>query len=271
MMNAPVIALLTDYGDRDFFAASVKAVILSIQPEAKIVDITHAVRSFDVREGSFVLFGCFRFFPPGTIFVVVVDPSVGTSRPILLVKTKKYYFIAPDNGVLSHVLDADKPERIIRLSNEKFFLAGPGRTFEGRDKMAPAAAWLSHGCALEEFGPPLRSFKRFKISKPRFFKDSIVGHVLSIDKFGNYITDIPSEMVSKLLESERKGEPVLRLGKAVTTSFRKTFASSKKGELFYLPGSLGTIEIARREASAYAVLKVKQGARVEISLKSRRT
>jgi S-adenosylmethionine hydrolase len=124
---------------------------------------------------------------------------------------------------------------------------------------------------LEEFGPPLRSFKRFKISKPRFFKDSIVGHVLSIDKFGNYITDIPSEMVSKLLESERKGEPVLRLGKAVTTSFRKTFASSKKGELFYLPGSLGTIEIARREASAYAALKVKPGARVEISLKSRRT
>jgi S-adenosylmethionine hydrolase len=271
MMKAPVIALLTDYGDRDFFAASLKAVILSIQPEAKIVDITHAVRSFDVREGSFVLFGCFKFFPPGTIFVVVVDPGVGTSRPILLVKTSKYYFIAPDNGVLSHVLEADKPERIIRLSNEKFFLAGTGRTFEGRDKMAPAAAWLSHGCPLEEFGPPLRIFKKFKIPKPRFFENSIVGHVLFVDKFGNYITDIPSESVLRLLRSKGKGEPVLRLGKAMTTSFRKTFASSKKGELFYLAGSLGTIEIARREASAYSVLKVKPGARVEISLKSRRT
>jgi S-adenosylmethionine hydrolase len=270
MMTAPVIALLTDYGDRDFFAASLKAVILSIQPEAKIVDITHSVRSFDVREGSFILFGCYKFFPPGTIFVVVVDPGVGTSRPILLVKTSRYYFVAPDNGVLSHVLDADQPERIIRLSNDKFFLAGPGRTFEGRDKMAPAAAWLSHGCPLEEFGPSLRSFKKFKIPKPRLFKDSIVGHVLSIDKFGNYITDIPSESVLKLHGSKGRGEPVLRLGKATTTSFRKTFASSKKGEIFYLDGSLGTIEIARREASACSVLKVKPGARVEISLKGRR-
>ena len=268
-MKAPVIALLTDYGDQDFFAASLKAVILSIQPEAKIVDITHAVRSFDVREGSFILFGCFRFFPPGTIFVVVVDPGVGTNRPILLVKTSKYYFIAPDNGVLSYVLDADQPERVIRLSNKKFFLAGPGRTFEGRDKMAPAAAWLSHGCPLEEFGPPLRSFKKFKIPKPRFFKHSIVGHVLSVDKFGNYITDIPSESMSRLL-GKKGAAPALKLGKAMITSFRKTFASSKKGELFYLPGSLGTIEVARRESSAFAALKVKPGARVEIALRNRR-
>jgi S-adenosylmethionine hydrolase len=269
-MPSPVIALLTDYGDQDFFAASLKAVILSIQREAKIVDITHGIRSFDVREGSFVLFGCYKFFPPGTIFVVVVDPGVGTSRPILLVKTKKYFFIAPDNGVLSHVLDADKPERIIRLSNEKFFLAGTGGTFEGRDKMAPAAAWLSHGCAMEEFGPPLRSFKKFKISKPRFFKNSIVGHVLSIDKFGNYVTNIPSESVLRILGDKGMTTPALRLGKSVVTSFRKTFASSKKGELFFLAGSLGTIEIARREASAFAALKVKPGARVEISLKGRR-
>ena len=270
MMKAPVIALLTDYGGQDFFAASLKAVILSIQPEAQVVDITHAVRSFDVREGSFILFGCYRFFPSGTIFVVVVDPGVGTSRPVLLVKTSKYYFIAPDNGVLSYVLDADQPERIIRLNNEKFFLAGVGRTFEGRDKMAPAAAWLSHGCPLEEFGPPLRSFKKFKILRPRFFDDSIVGHVLSIDKFGNYITNIPSQSVSRLL-GKKGTTPALKLGKAVTTSFRETFASSKKGELFFLPGSLGTIEVARRESSAFASLKVKPGARVEISLKSRRT
>jgi S-adenosylmethionine hydrolase len=270
MMKAPLIALLTDYGDGDFFVASLKAVVLSIQPEAKIVDISHAVRSFDIREGGFVLFGCYKFFPASTIFVVVVDPGVGTNRRILLVETKKYFFIAPDNGVLSYVLDEEKPQRIIQLGNENFFLAGLGRTFEGRDKMASAAAWLSQGCALEEFGQALRSYKKFKIAKPRFSKDGIVGQVLYVDKFGNYITNIPSESVFKLIGDTRMKNPVLTLGKTVTSSFRKTYASSKKGEIFFLPGSLGTIEIARREASAFAAVKARPRARVKISLKSRR-
>lgn len=269
-MKTPTIALLTDYGTQDFFVASLKAVILSIMPEAKIVDISHHVRSFDIREGAFLLFGCFRFFPAGTIFVVVVDPGVGTKRGILLIKTRKYFFIAPDNGVLSYVLDQEKPERIIRLSNEKFFLNGPGLTFDGRDKMAPAAAWLAQGCRLEEFGPPLRDYVRFEIPKPRFLKNSILGHVLYVDKFGNLITDIPSERVVRLGEGVKKPGLSLRLGTAVVTSFQKTYGRSKKGEMFFLPGSLGTIEIACREASAFEVLKVNPGAPVKISARSLR-
>ncbi len=190
---------------------------------------------------------------------------------ILLVKTKKYYFIAPDNGVLSYVLDAEKPERIIGLSEEKFFLAGPGRTFEGRDRMAPAAAWLSQDCSLEEFGPPLRDYKKFKIPKPRFSKESVAGHVLYTDHFGNMITNIPSESIRRLRRSGKKGSPTLRLGTTVITSFRDSYASAKKGELFFLPGSLATIEIARREASAFEVVKAKPGARVEITFRSERT
>jgi hypothetical protein len=271
MMKAPIIALLTDYGDQDFFVASLKAVILSIQTEAKIVDISHHVRSFDVREGAFLLFGCYKFFPRGTIFVVVVDPGVGTRRRILLVKTKKYYFIAPDNGVLSYVLDAEKPERIIGLSEEKFFLAGPGRTFEGRDRMAPAAAWLSQGCSLEEFGPRLRNYKKFKIPKPMFSKESVVGHVLYVDHFGNMITNIPSQSIVRLRASAKIENPTLRMGTTVIASFRDTYASAKKGELFFLPGSLATIEIARREASAFEVVKAKPGARVEITFRSEQT
>lgn len=270
-MKAPIIALLTDYGDQDFFVASLKAVILSIQTEAKIVDISHHVRSFDVREGAFLLFGCYKFFPRGTIFVVVVDPGVGTRRRILLVKTKKYYFIAPDNGVLSYVLDAEKPERIIGLSEEKFFLAGPGRTFEGRDRMAPAAAWLSQGCSLEEFGPRLRNYKKFKIPKPMFSKESVVGHVLYVDHFGNMITNIPSQSIVRLRASAKIENPTLRMGTTVIASFRDTYASAKKGELFFLPGSLATIEIARREASAFEVVKAKPGARVEITFRSEQT
>jgi len=269
-MSTPIIALLTDYGSKDFFVASLKAVILGIQPEAKIVDISHDVRSFDIREGAFLLFGCFRFFPAGTIFAVVVDPGVGTERRLLLVETKKYFFIAPDNGVLSYVLNADKPERIVSLSNEKFFLAGPGRTFDGRDKMAPAAAWLSQGCALEEFGPPLRDYMKFEIHQPGFLKDSVVGHVLYIDKFGNLITDIPSESVSRLRAAGKKKALSLSLETAVITSFHETYTRAKKREIFFLPGSLGTIEIARREASAFEVLKTEPGARVEISPRSRR-
>jgi len=144
----PVIALMTDFGEDDFFVASLKGVIAKINPSARIIDITHRIPSFDIGAAGLVLSSSYKYFPPKTIFLVVVDPGVGSYRRILLAKTKNFFFIAPDNGVLSLVLDEEKVQKLIEVKNRKFFLPEVSSTFEGRDKMAPIAAWLSKRCLL---------------------------------------------------------------------------------------------------------------------------
>lgn len=251
---------MTDFGEDGFFVASLKAVILSINPEARIIDITHQVHSFDVRSAAFILFSCYKFFPGETIFLTVVDPGVGSWRRILLVETKNYFFIAPDNGLLSFVLENEDSPLIREVTNPRFFLSKPSRTFEARDKMAPVAAWLSTGVGCSEFGPQTSDYKKFVIPKPRLQEKEIVGSILYIDKFGNMITNIPGEMVC----GQTKGQiSLLTRGKEIT-SFEETFSSAKKGELFFLIGSLGLIEIATREASAAKKLKARTGDEVRI-------
>lgn len=263
-MDQPIIALLTDYGEDDFFVASLKAVIFNINPVVRIVDLTHSVKSFDIQGASFILYSCYKFFPAKTIFLTVVDPGVGSKRRILLLKTKKFFFIAPDNGLLSYVLDTERPEQVINVINKKFFLEVSQRTFEGRDRMAPVAAWLSRGVAIEEFGPVVSRCQKLKIPKPRYEKKSIYGHVLYIDKFGNLITNIPVAMVDRLQREEKKRGMILSCAGKKIRGFRETYSCAKKGELFFLPGSLGTIEIASREASALQKLKAERGEEVQI-------
>jgi len=262
-MRRPIIALLTDYGTEDFFVASLKGILLSIQPEAEIVDIAHSVPSFDVRRAGYLLASCYKTFPGGTIFVVVVDPGVGTKRRILVAKTKKYFFVAPDNGVLTEVLRAEKLEALVEAADDRFFLPGPGRTFDGRDRMAPIAAWLSHGCSLSELGPKVRSWKKIAILKRRFSAGSISGHVVYIDKFGNCLTDVPSERVRELGKRGRAEELILTVGDA-TANFRETYAGGRTNELIFLPGSQGTIEIAVKKDSAAARAEIAVGDRVLI-------
>ena len=165
-MKQPFIALMTDFGEDDYFVASLKGIIYRINPLARIINITHRVPSFDIAIGSFILFSCYRYFPVPTIFLVVVDPGVGSVRKILLAKTEKYFFIAPDNGVLSQVFEAERIEQMREVTNPQFFLHEISHTFEGRDKMAPVAAWLSKGVSCSEFGPEVKSYARIKVQKP---------------------------------------------------------------------------------------------------------
>jgi S-adenosylmethionine hydrolase len=264
------IALLTDFGEDDFFVASLKAVIAKINPSARVIDVTHRIPSFDTGTASFILFSCYRYFPAGTIFLTVVDPGVGSSRRILLAETEHYLFIAPDNGVLSRILEEEDGVRVRELKNKKYFLPEPSRTFEARDKMAPAAAWLSKGVAGSEFGPWVSLFKKFRIQKPRLRGKEIIGHVLYTDKFGNLITDIPAEMLDLLGAKTGKRSFVLRRGKKEIASFQESYSSVKKGETLFLIGSLGWIEISAREASASQKLKIKNGDAVKITGGSRR-
>jgi len=259
-MKFPVIALLTDFGDENYFVSSMKAVIVNINPLARIIDITHKIPSYDIYSGSFNIFAVYRYFPSKTIFLIVVDPEVGSSRKILLAEAGDYYFIAPDNGILSLVLQREKKRRIRAIKNDKFFLHEAGRTFDGRDRMAPVAAWLSNGVSCGEFGPEIKSYKKIDI-KPHSIKDNeIIGRVLYIDKFGNLITDIPSEMVASKAD-------IVIAGKIIS-NFEKNYVSAKKGEIFFLKGSLGFIEIALKEDSVSDKLKVR--VRDEVKVRIRR-
>ena len=263
-MKHPLIALMTDFGEDDFFVASLKGTILMINPSVRIVDITHRTRSFDPQMAGIILFSCYKYFSEGTIFLVIVDPGVGSSRKILLARTKNYFLIAPDNGLLTMTLEEEKALVLRSVENEKYFLPEGSTTFEGRDKMAPVAAHLSKGVPVEEFGPEVREYKKLEVKKAVLGNNEISGHILYTDKFGNLITNIPERLVQKLMGSQ--GEEILSFNVqgVEIPRLRRNYSSVKKGELLFLVGSLGFVEVAAREDSASQRLKAKPGDPVKI-------
>lgn len=262
-MDNPIIALMTDFGETDYFVPSLKGAIASINPLAKVLDISHSIPSFDVRAGNFVLFASYGFFPKRTIFVAVVDPGVGSARKILLVETEKYYFIAPDNGILSLVLEEEGVYHSREISNPKYFLRETGVTFNGRDKMAPVSAWLSLGLSPEEFGPLVKDIQKNELSTPNQTAGEIQGTVLYNDKFGNLITNIPFSLFDSLVRKHGRKAVRLIVGDNIL-EYGDFYSAVSIGEPVFLFGSLGLIEIAVREGSAFNTLKVKPGDSVKI-------
>jgi S-adenosylmethionine hydrolase len=268
-MNRPIIGILTDFGEEDFFVASLKGVIAQINPDARVVDITHRVPSFNILSGSFMLYAAYRYFPHKTIFLAVIDPGVGSSRKILCVETERYFFVGPDNGVLTMALEDEKIIQIVEATEAEYFLPHLTRTFEARDKMAPVAAWLSKGTPCEKFGPEIVTYNKLDIRKPKGKADNLVGRILHIDKFGNMITNIPAEMLEENLEGLDSRLLRLRLMREsgvdtpelrdLDIEHRKTYEEVEKGEALCLMGSLGFLEIAIREGSASECLKAKVG------------
>lgn len=263
-MENAFIALMTDFGEDDFFVASLKGTILKVNPAARIMDISHRARSFDPQMSGFILFACYKYFPEGTIFLIVIDPGVGSSRKILLAGTESYFFIAPDNGILTMTLEEEEALVLRSIENERYFLPERGTTFEARDKMAPVAAHLSKGVAVEEFGPELKEYMKLKVNKAGLRENEISGHILYTDKFGNLITNIPERLVQKFRESHEEKALSLKVMGVEIPRFNKSYSSVKRGELLFLVGSLGFIEVAAREDSASQRLKAKPGDPVKI-------
>lgn len=266
-MIVPCIALLTDFGLADHYAASLKAVILNINRRAVVVDISHEIPSFDVRAGAFELLAAYSYFPLGTVFVAVVDPGVGSTRKILLARTRKYAYIGPDNGILTPALTREKVWRAWSVENSRYFLPRPSWTFEGRDKMAPAAAWLSRGAALESFGPRVSDLRQLEwgVPGPQASTSEITGGIIHADKYGNLTTNIPEEMILKLASRRSFGElEVLVAGKKRIGVYKENYGAAEKGDLFFLVGSLGLVEISAREAAASRKIPAGRGDSVRI-------
>ena len=191
-----IITLLTDFGTRDGFVAAMKGVILNINPKIQIVDISHEVPPQDINCANFILYSYYRYFPKGTIHLCVIDPGVGTKRQILCVRTENYYFLAPDNGLLSLVLNEEKVRKIVSLSNRKYFLKPISATFHGRDIFASAAAHLSCGLKMEKLGERVSNLYLLKEAIPTISKrgTSLEGEIIHIDRFGNLVTNITNKV-----------------------------------------------------------------------------
>jgi S-adenosylmethionine hydrolase len=260
-MARPVIALLTDFGTRDHYAATMKGVALGICPDATLVDISHEVPAHDVLAAALELVATYRYFPPGTIFLVVVDPGVGSTRRGIAAEAGDYRFVAPDNGVLTAVLDEHPPKRVVELSERRYARPTVSRTFEGRDRFAPAAAWLAKGIELIALGRPAGAIFRLDLPQPLVEEDRIVGTVLRADRFGNLITNIDRKTFERLAG----GSLDIRVGDCPIAKVVSTYADAAAGEICALFGSTDHLEIAANGASAAEALELGRGAAVHIA------
>ena len=259
----PIITLLTDFGLKDYYVPSMKAVILSICPSATVVDISHEVSSFDVLEAAFVLCASYRYFPRGTIHVVVVDPGVGSARKALIFKTKNYYFIGPDNGVLTLATDLDGIVEVREIANRKFMLHEISRTFHGRDIFAPTAAHLACGAPMEEIGPVVSKYEKLSFQIPQKVSDEYQGSILHIDKFGNIITNILSSLIP---DAVKEVKLLLNNGKVYNIPLVNFYAEVPKGSILAIRGSSGFLEISINQGNAASTLKVNRGEKIILKL-----
>jgi S-adenosyl-L-methionine hydrolase (adenosine-forming) len=257
----PVIALLSDFGARDHYAGTMKGVILSICPEATLVDITHDVAAHDVLEGALQLAATYRYFPAGTVFLAVVDPGVGSARRGIAAEAGDYRLVAPDNGVLTEVLRETPPRRVVELSERRYARPTVTRTFEGRDRFAPAAAWLAKGTQLAALGRTVTDFHRLEIPVPVIEGAVLRGVVLTTDRFGNLVTNIDRKTFEAFA---KQGEFRILAGSESVGRLVSTYAEIPPGEVCALFGSSDHLELAANTASAAERLGLSRHAVVEI-------
>jgi len=264
---APVITLLTDFGPADAYLGCMKGVILNVCPHARVVDVSHSLPKFNIRYGAFVLMQVFRYFPNGTIHVAVVDPGVGTRRRPLVIETKRYFFVGPDNGVLTLAASEDGIKRVVEITSEKYILSGPSKTFAGREIFAPVAAHVANGVPLREIGPEVDRFQVLSIPKPKIAEGHVVGEVFVVDSFRNLITNLrPSDF-----EQGVKHGRLLKVevgGVARDIPFVGTYGDVGRGQALALVGSSGFIEIDINQGNASRVFKARQGTPVKITFSS---
>jgi S-adenosyl-L-methionine hydrolase (adenosine-forming) len=230
-----ILTLLTDFGTEDYYVAAVKGTVLRLAPGTELVDVSHQVPPGDIETAAFLLAAAAPAFPAGTVHLAVVDPGVGSGRRILAARTPAAWFVAPDNGLLTPVLDG--AVSIHSVENGDLFLPSPGQTFHGRDRFAPVAAWLLRGEPEAELGPEIGDPKRLSSPPPRRSAGRIAGRVIHVDRYGNLITDIPAGWLPP-------GPCRAEVGWRSTSRRAAHYAEIPAGEAAMIAGSLGTVELS---------------------------
>ena len=281
------MTLLTDFGNQDAYVGVMKGVITGINPLANIIDICHNIPPQDVFNAAYLLYTSYKYFPRGTIHVAIVDPGVGTERNIVCVKTKDYFFLVPDNGLLSFIVQEEKPKVIVRLTNDRYFLPSPSNTFHGRDIFAPVAAHLSLGVKPQQLGIKINQLEQLDIPKPvRKKTGQVEGQIIYIDRFGNLITNITQEYLVKGVGGQKsevgsqktdtfkkaskkkilsqRGTMETTIGKKKIMGLSKTYTDVQAGEPLALIGSAGFLEVSVNQGNAQKYFKADKGSKIII-------
>jgi hypothetical protein len=258
----PIITLTTDFGDGSPYVAAMKGVILSLNPAATVVDVTHRVPPQDVRYAALVLEDVSDRFPGGTVHVAAIDPGVGTDRALVFVRIGRQNYLAPDNGVLSRLARAMPPAKIIGLTEPDYWLHPVSATFHGRDILAPVAARLSLGLEPDHLGTPLERLVMLDWPEIRVSPGRIEGAILLVDSFGNLVTNIPAEALPR--PGDRRAIQVWCRGHRVA-GLSQTYGNCPAGSLAALVGSSGRLEVAIVGGSAAAAIHAQAGDAVTVT------
>jgi hypothetical protein len=260
-MKRPVITLLSDFGLADHYVAVMKGVILGICPDACLVDISHDITPFAIPEAAYTLAQAWRCFPIGTVHLAVCDPGVGSSRRAIVVEAAGHRFVAPDNGLLSMVLDAVRTAKIREISAIPYFRQPVSQTFHGRDIFAPVAAHLGNGLAASKLGKTISDPVRGDFAKPTQISTTHwTGTVLKIDRFGNIISNLDWDSFHAISECPF----TIKLARRKVTHFYSNYSAAPEGQLFAMRGSSGYMEVSLNQSNAARKLSVGPGSTVEL-------
>jgi hypothetical protein len=259
-----LITLLTDFGDRDYFVASMKGVILNINPQARTIDLSHQVGPYQIEDAAYVLQSSYPYFPDGTVHVAVVDPGVGSARRPLLVSTSRYFFLAPDNGLLTDIIQDELSVEVRQIENKQYRLDSEGATFDGRDLFAPAAAWLTRGQAPGTFGRLIRDVTTLPTQEPAWEASTFVGRIVYVDHFGNLISNITLSHLAEIRRYTKRASIVIRIAGRTLDDLSTCYADGSTDAPRALINSNGHVEVFVKEGSAAHKLNVRRGERMEI-------
>lgn len=265
MAKSSIITFSSDFGTREYYVGAVKGAILTINPDAQIIDASHSIPSHDILGAAFTLAGYAFDYPSKTVHLMIVDPGVGSDRRCLAVETERQYYIAPDNGVLSLIYARERVLRAVSIEARHYIHNEVSPTFHGRDIFGPAAAWMARGINIENLGPAVSDYKRLTLPLTKDLSEQeLEGFVLHIDKFGNIITSFSEAEIQKRGGIRDSSRMVVN-GKLIS-SFVRTYSDGNSSEPFALLGSCGYYEIALALRQASQVLDVKRGMKVRLTL-----
>ena len=265
----PILTLLTDFGTDDEYVGLMKGVILSINPRVAIVDITHRIGRQNVAQAAFTIHASYRYFPAGSVHLVVVDPGVGTGRALLALETRNHFFIAPDNGSLTLLIDEADVTSLIRITNADFFLNPVSRTFHGRDIIAPVGAHLTKGVELSKLGPemdPLNTVRLDNLQARMLKNGKIIGKIIAIDHFGNLISNVDRRQLARYDQTDLSDKLKIEIGSRVIHGLSKTYGDVRSNTPLALIGSRGYLEIAANTGNAAQILKAHIGDAVRVTI-----
>jgi S-adenosylmethionine hydrolase len=245
-----LVTLLTDFGDRDYFVPSMKGVMLGINPQLRLIDLTHHIPAYGIEQAAFFLKSCYQYFPDGTVHVVVVDPGVGSARRALLASTSRHFFLAPDNGILSPILQEERAVEVRAIENKQYRLESAGATFDGRDLFASSAAWLTKGRVPGSYGPLIRDYVTLPSEPPRMQQQVLLGRIVYIDHFGNAITNITVADLETFRSVAKTAPSGVKIGDLVIKGIQSHYEEGAIGLPGALINSIGHVEIFVKQGRA---------------------